>query len=130
MKKKVVVVSALYPSRVRAVDQYRWVGFTGGCLVFLHAFSAVFSEWQVAALFFFSSEPADSCCQFLFSSKKKRKKFDWRDIRFWSLVRLNTTFERSGHPPKANDVPSTILGKKGTVSVKLHVHAVFFALTP
>ena len=36
MKKKVLVVSALY--RSWAVDQYRWVRFAGGCLGFLYAF--------------------------------------------------------------------------------------------
>ena len=60
MKKKVLVVSALY--RLLAVDQYRWVRFASECLVLtppVHAFSsAVFSEWQIAALFFFSADPA------------------------------------------------------------------------
>ena len=36
MKKKVLVVSALY--RSRAIDQYLLVRFAGGCSVFLHAF--------------------------------------------------------------------------------------------
>ena len=56
MKKKVLVVSALY--RSRAVDQYRWVRFAGGCLVFLLAlFRCLFRVADCCAVFF-SSDPA------------------------------------------------------------------------
>ena len=111
MKKKVLVV-CLY--RSRAVAQFQWVCFAGGCSVFLHAFSCLFRVADNCAVVFFFF--VWSSCQFLSSSEKKRKEFKKMDILFWSLVRLNTTFERAVIRLQANDVPSTIHGKKGTVS--------------
>ena len=55
---------------------------------------------------------------------------EWQiERRFWSIARLKTSLERSGHPPQENDVPSTIHGKKCTAPVK-YTFTLFSSVTP
>ena len=88
-------------------------------------FSCLFRVSDSCAVLF-SCAPAVSS---YLRRRRKRKSLIRYRLRFWSLVRLNTTFERSGHPPQANAVPSTIHGKKGTAFVK-YTFVLFSAVTP
>ena len=127
MKKKVLVVSALY--RSRAVDQYRWVRFAGECLVFPASmlFQLSFQSGRLLRCFFFIRLIQLSLL--IFGGEEKERV--WSD-RYTFLVVCPSEHhlqKERGHLPQANGVPLTIHGKKGMVSVK-YTFVLIFAVTP
>ena len=88
MKKKVLVVSALY--RSRAVDQYRWVRFAGGCLVVL---SRLFRVAESRTVFFFRL----ISCQFI-TSVLARGSQRQQTHRLWAARRVPNN---AGRAPSA-----------------------------